>query len=40
MDGFELIDRVRTNQLHAGMPIVVITAPPTRMFPIACASAA
>lgn len=25
MDGFELIDRVRTNQLHAGMPIVVIT---------------
>ena len=25
MDGFELIDRVRTNQQHAGMPIVVIT---------------
>jgi two-component system chemotaxis response regulator CheY len=25
MDGFELIDRVRTNRLHAGMPIVVIT---------------
>ncbi len=25
MDGFELIDRVRTNQLHAGIPIVVIT---------------
>ncbi len=25
MDGFELIDRVRTNHLHAGMPIVVIT---------------
>jgi two-component system chemotaxis response regulator CheY len=25
MDGFELIDRVRMNQLHAGMPIVVIT---------------
>ena len=25
MDGFELIDRVRTNQLHATMPIVVIT---------------
>jgi len=25
MDGFELIDRVRTNQLHAGLPIVVIT---------------
>jgi two-component system, chemotaxis family, chemotaxis protein CheY len=25
MDGFELIDRVRANQLHAGLPIVVIT---------------
>ncbi|HEX5226401.1 MAG TPA: response regulator [Bryobacteraceae bacterium] len=25
MDGFELIDRVRTNQAHARMPIVVIT---------------
>jgi two-component system chemotaxis response regulator CheY len=25
MDGFELIDRVRTNKTHAGMPIVVIT---------------
>jgi len=25
MDGFELIDRVRAHQLHAGMPIVVIT---------------
>jgi two-component system chemotaxis response regulator CheY len=25
MDGFELIDRVRANELHAGMPIVVIT---------------
>jgi two-component system chemotaxis response regulator CheY len=25
MDGFELIDRVRANQLHAGIPIVVIT---------------
>jgi two-component system chemotaxis response regulator CheY len=25
MDGFELIDRVRTNQWHAGIPIVVIT---------------
>jgi CheY-like chemotaxis protein len=25
MDGFELIDRVRTNRLHDGMPIVVIT---------------
>jgi CheY-like chemotaxis protein len=25
MDGFELIDRVRTNRQHAGMPIVVIT---------------
>jgi two-component system chemotaxis response regulator CheY len=25
MDGFELIDRVRTNHQHAGMPIVVIT---------------
>ena len=25
MDGFELIDRVRTNKLHAQMPIVVIT---------------
>jgi two-component system chemotaxis response regulator CheY len=25
MDGFELIDRVRTNKLHAHMPIVVIT---------------
>ncbi len=25
MDGFELIDRVRTNQWHARMPIVVIT---------------
>lgn len=25
MDGFELIDRVRTNQTHARMPIVVIT---------------
>ncbi len=25
MDGFELIERVRTNELHCGMPIVVIT---------------
>jgi len=25
MDGFELIDRVRTNQAYAGLPIVVIT---------------
>jgi two-component system, chemotaxis family, chemotaxis protein CheY len=25
MDGFELIDRVRANRLHAGLPIVVIT---------------
>jgi len=25
MDGFELIERVRTNKLHAAMPIVVIT---------------
>jgi CheY-like chemotaxis protein len=25
MDGFELIDRVRANELHAEMPIVVIT---------------
>jgi two-component system, chemotaxis family, chemotaxis protein CheY len=25
MDGFELIDRVRTNPLHAALPIVVIT---------------
>ncbi len=25
MDGFELIDRVRANQVHAGLPIVVIT---------------
>ena len=25
MDGFELIDRVRANELHVGMPIVVIT---------------
>ena len=25
MDGFELIDRVRTNKVHAQMPIVVIT---------------
>lgn len=25
MDGFELIDRVRTNAAHAQMPIVVIT---------------
>jgi CheY-like chemotaxis protein len=25
MDGFELIDRVRTNRWHAQMPIVVIT---------------
>lgn len=25
MDGYELIDRVRTNKLHAGLPIVVIT---------------
>jgi two-component system chemotaxis response regulator CheY len=25
MDGFELIDRVRATQLHAGLPIVVIT---------------
>jgi two-component system, chemotaxis family, chemotaxis protein CheY len=25
MDGFELIDRVRTHRQHAGMPIVVIT---------------
>ncbi len=25
MDGFELIDRVRTNHLHARIPIVVIT---------------
>jgi two-component system, chemotaxis family, chemotaxis protein CheY len=25
MDGFELIDRVRTDKLHARMPIVVIT---------------
>ena len=25
MDGFELIDRVRANELHGGMPIVVIT---------------
>ena len=25
MDGFELIDRVRADHLHAGMPIVVIT---------------
>jgi two-component system chemotaxis response regulator CheY len=25
MDGFELIDRVRANEMHAGMPIVVIT---------------
>jgi len=25
MDGFELIERVRTNQAHAAMPIVVIT---------------
>jgi two-component system, chemotaxis family, chemotaxis protein CheY len=25
MDGFELIDRVRTNQAHAQLPIVVIT---------------
>jgi two-component system chemotaxis response regulator CheY len=25
MDGFELIDRVRANQVHADLPIVVIT---------------
>jgi two-component system chemotaxis response regulator CheY len=25
MDGFELIDRVRANELHGSMPIVVIT---------------
>jgi two-component system, chemotaxis family, chemotaxis protein CheY len=25
MDGFELIDRVRADKLHAGLPIVVIT---------------
>jgi two-component system, chemotaxis family, chemotaxis protein CheY len=25
MDGFELIERVRTDKLHAAMPIVVIT---------------
>jgi two-component system chemotaxis response regulator CheY len=25
MDGFELIDRVRADRLHAGLPIVVIT---------------
>jgi two-component system, chemotaxis family, chemotaxis protein CheY len=25
MDGFELIDRVRTDQVHAAMPILVIT---------------
>jgi CheY-like chemotaxis protein len=25
MDGFELIERVRANQLYAGLPIVVIT---------------
>jgi two-component system, chemotaxis family, chemotaxis protein CheY len=25
MDGFELIDRVRSNRLHGGMPIIVIT---------------
>jgi CheY-like chemotaxis protein len=25
MDGFELIERVRGNEMHAGMPIVVIT---------------
>jgi CheY-like chemotaxis protein len=25
MDGYELIDRVRANELHAGTPIVVIT---------------
>jgi len=25
MDGFELIDRVRANKLHASLPIVVIT---------------
>jgi CheY-like chemotaxis protein len=25
MDGFELIDRVRANRAHAGLPIVVIT---------------
>ncbi len=25
MDGFELIDRVRTNRLHAALPILVIT---------------
>ena len=25
MDGFELIDRVRANEMHAGLPIVVIT---------------
>ena len=25
MDGFELIDRVRADQVHAGLPIVVIT---------------
>ncbi len=25
MDGFELIDRVRADQTHAGLPIVVIT---------------
>ncbi len=25
MDGFELIDRVRANQTHAALPIVVIT---------------
>ena len=25
MDGFELIERVRANKLHAAMPIVVIT---------------
>jgi two-component system, chemotaxis family, chemotaxis protein CheY len=25
MDGFELIERVRANEMHAGLPIVVIT---------------